>query len=128
MSDDDKRRVLEPGRLRHLPRQGWSWIDRRFMREYAPVLSADAIALYLFLACVADKHGVSYYGDGTIAGLLKINASRLAIARDELVLRDLVAYRRPTVQVLALPEPRSAHRSSPTTVGDLLRLFARGQS
>ena len=30
-----KKRVLLPDRRRRLPSRGWSWIDRRFLREYA---------------------------------------------------------------------------------------------
>lgn len=128
MSIAYKKRVLVPGRVRRVPRQGWSWIDRGFLREHAPSLGHDAIALYFFLAAVADKHGVSFYGDGTIAGQLKIGPERIAAARDELVMRDLVAYQAPTIQVLALPAPLRRGPSSPVQIGDLLRRLARGES
>jgi hypothetical protein len=128
MSVELKKRVLVPGRLRRLPREGWSWIDRRFMRAHAPKLGHDAIALYFFYAAVADKNGVSYYGDGTIAGLLKVGSSRIAVGRDELVTCDLIAYMDPTVQVLALATPPCRAQSTPVQIGDLLRLLTRGES
>lgn len=128
MSIAGKKRVLVPSRVRRVPRQGWSWIDRRFLREHAPSLGHDAITLYFFLASVADKHGVSFYGDVSIAGHLKIGAERIATAREELLMRDLVAYQAPTIQVLALPEPLRRGPSSPMAIGDLLRRLARGES
>ena len=35
-------------------------------------LSLRAVLLYFFLSAVADKHGLSFYGDGTLAALLRI--------------------------------------------------------
>lgn len=55
-----KKHPLRKERLRHPPREGWSWIDRRFLREKAPALDRDAILLYFFLAAVSDKDGLSY--------------------------------------------------------------------
>ena len=61
--------ILVPARLRHPPQTGWSWVDRRFIREHAAHLSHDAVLLYFFLCAVADKHGLSFYGDGTMRRL-----------------------------------------------------------
>ena len=47
--------LLVPDRVRRPPREGWSWIDRRFLREHAARLSHEAITLYLFLAAVSDQ-------------------------------------------------------------------------
>ena len=57
--------ILVPARLRRPPKTGWSWVDRRFLREHTAHLSRDAVLLYFFLCAVADKHGLSFYGDGT---------------------------------------------------------------
>jgi hypothetical protein len=46
--------LLIPARVRRPPREGWSWIDRRFLREHAARLSHEAITLYRFLAAVSD--------------------------------------------------------------------------
>ena len=49
------KRILVPARLRRPPATGWSWVDRRFVREHADHLSRDAVLLYFFLAAVADQ-------------------------------------------------------------------------
>jgi uncharacterized membrane protein YozB (DUF420 family) len=66
------KRILVPDRLRRPPATGWSWIDRRFVREHMAHLSREATLLYFFLSAVADKHGMSFYGDGTLAALLRM--------------------------------------------------------
>ena len=63
------KQILLPDRVRRPPAEGWSWIDRRFLREHASRLSHNAILLYFFLVAVSDKHGLSFYGDATIAGV-----------------------------------------------------------
>ena len=62
-----QKHLLVPDRVRRPPREGFSWIDRRFLREYAARLTGDAILLYFFLAAVADKQGLSYYSEASIA-------------------------------------------------------------
>jgi hypothetical protein len=37
--------ILVPARLRRPPKTGWSWVDRRFLREHAAHLSRDAVLL-----------------------------------------------------------------------------------
>jgi hypothetical protein len=95
---------LHPKRVRRPPRQGFSWIDRRFLRIHAKQLSPEAIFLYLFLAAVSDQFGLSFYSDATVAALLGLDARTIAGARDELIAHDLVAYRYPLSQVLSLPD------------------------
>ena len=51
-----------------------------------------AWALYLFLLCVADVHGLSYYADATLSRRLRLPADRLARARRDLIELDLIAY------------------------------------
>jgi hypothetical protein len=97
------KQVLLPHRVRRPPTDGWSWIDRRFVREFAPRLSQEAILLYFFLAAVSDKDGLSFYRETTIAVRLRTSEAAVVRARDELVATDLVAYRAPLVQVLSLP-------------------------
>lgn len=92
-----------PERVRRPPRQGFSWIGRRFLRIHAKRLSPAAILLYLFLAAVSDQFGLSFYSDATVAALLGLDAHTIAAARDELIAHDLVAYRYPLSQVLSLP-------------------------
>jgi helix-turn-helix protein len=120
--------ILVPARLRRPPATGWSWVDRRFVREYAAHLSRDAVLLYFFLCAVADKHGLSFYSDGTLAALLQMSLPTVISARDELLARDLIAHQVRFTQVLSLPQP-SQHRWSesgqgPMQLGELLRQIA----
>src|SRR4029077_2087827 len=94
--------ILVPARLRHPPDTGWSWVDRRFVREHMAYLSREAALLYFFLSAVADKHGLSFYGDGTLATLLRMTPPALIQARDELLARDLIAHEMRFTQVLSL--------------------------
>lgn len=117
---------LVPGRIRRPPHGGWSWIDRRFLREFAAALSQDALLLYFFLAAVSDRHGLSFYGDTTMAARLRLGVEAVDRAREELIHRDLVAYRAPLVQVLSLPEPTLRRNSREAELlGDILRKIAR---
>ena len=68
--------ILVAERLRRPPATGWSWVDRRFLREHGDYLSRQAILLYLFLAAVADTcahspcagtSGSAVVADGKIA-------------------------------------------------------------
>jgi len=120
-----QKHLLVPKRLRRPPTTGWSWVDRRFLREHGDYLSREAMLLYLFLAAVADRHGLSFYSDHTLSSRLRLPAPALAQARQELLERDLIAYQVPLVQVLALPCPGIQRRPEPGQgligLGDLLR-------
>lgn len=104
------KRLLIPDRVRRPPREGFSWIDRRFLHEYAARLTGDAVFLYLFLAAVSDQHGLSFYRDATIAVRLRMSEPAVVAARDELLTFGLIAYQAPLTQVLALPSPRLEQR------------------
>lgn len=114
--------ILVPQRLRHPPATGWSWVDRRFVREHAARLSRDAVLLYFLLAAVADKHGVSFYGDATLAALLRMSLPALVQARDELLAHDLIAHETRFTQVLSLPSPLPRRPGEPG--GGLMQLGA----
>ena len=101
-----EKRLLVADRVRRPPGEGFSWIDRRFLRDFAERLTGEAIALYFFLAAVSDKHGLSFYGDSSIAARLRMRDCDIVAARDELVIHDLVAYQSPLTQVLSLPPAR----------------------
>ena len=117
--------ILVPARLRRPPTTGWSWVDRRFVREHMSYLSREAMLLYFFLSAVADKHGLSFYGDGTLATLLRMTPPALIQARDELLARDLIAHEVRLTQVLSLLPPRQRHQGEPgqglLQLGDILR-------
>ena len=117
--------ILVPERLRRPPDTGWSWVDRRFVREHMAYLSREAVLLYFFLSAVADKHGLSFYGDGTLATLLRITPPALIQARDELLARDLIAHEVRFTQVLSLLPPRQRrhgeHDQGLMQLGEILR-------
>lgn len=97
------KRILIVDRVRRPPKDGFSWIDRRFLREFAVRLSGDAVFLYLFLTAVSDKHGLSYYSETTLALRLRTSEAAIVEAREELITYDLVAHQAPLTQVLSLP-------------------------
>jgi hypothetical protein len=119
------KRILVPDRLRRPPATGWSWVDRRFVREHMAYLSREAALLYFILCSVADKHGMSFYGDGTLAVMLHVPLSALVRARDELLARDLIAHEVRFTQVLSLRPPLKQRRSEPggglMQLGEILR-------
>ena len=118
-------RVLDLSRVRRPPATGWSWVDRRFVREHMAYLSREATLLYFILCAVADKHGMSFYGDGTLAVMLHVPLSALVEARDELLARDLIAHEARFTQVLSLLPPLARRSSEPgrglMQLGDILR-------
>jgi hypothetical protein len=125
-----QKRILVPERLRRPPATGWSWVDRRFLREHGDYLSREAILLYLFLAAVADRHGLSFYSDSALTSRLRLEQPVLERARQELLERDLIAHQLPLVQVLSLPSPGVRRRPEPgqglMMLGDVFRQAAAG--
>ena len=123
-----RKHLLRPDRVRRVPGAGWSWIDRRFVREKAPRLDRDAILLYFFLAAVSDKDGLSYWGDDGIAAHTRMSATAVARAREELERQDLIAYGHPLYQVLSIQDSLPVRRESgPNAIGDILRQMAEGR-
>ncbi len=99
-----QKQPLSLAQLRQTPRQ-FSWIDQRLVRErYIDRLSHAACALYLFLLTVADAQGLSYYAEPTLCRRLSMSPATLRQARQDLIFHQLVAYRRPLYQVLALDD------------------------
>lgn len=123
-----------PERLRQIP-PSFSWLDHRLIRhQHLRRAEPQAWALYLFLVTVADARGLSYYSDASIARHLNLDAVAIAAARQHLIQADLLAYRKPLYQVLALPEdtpaaptPAEAPRGGQArSVGDILRQALEG--
>lgn len=98
-----EKRLLDPRNVRRIG-TGFSWIDRRFVRdEWIDHLTLEESALYFFLVAVADKDGLSFYSDGRIETTLKLDRERLARGRSRLVELGLVAWEAPLYQVLEVP-------------------------
>lgn len=104
-----QKRVLVPDRVRHLPKTDWAWVDRRFLRDFAPKLSGDAVFLYYLLTAVSDKYGLSFYGDSSLGRILRTPINQLLEARQELIDWNLIAYEAPLAQVLSLPNKPERH-------------------
>ena len=101
-----------------MPEQ-FSWVDQGLVqRHFIDRCDARAAALYLFLVTVCDAQGLSYYGAASLTQRLHLSGEELGAARQQLIERDLIAYRAPLYQVLALPgtpvAPRTASRVSET--------------
>lgn len=111
-----KKEPIDPARLRIVPRGGFSWIDRRFVREgFIERLAGEAILLYFFLVAVSDARGLSFYADPTTGKILKLDLADLTRARAYLIAAGLILYRYPLYQVLPLPEkPKSPPRPPDT--------------
>jgi hypothetical protein len=116
-----RKRVLMPDRLRQPPSDGFSWVDRRFVHEFLPKLSTPEILLYFFLASVADKNGLSYYRDDSIACRLHLRQADMIAAREELLRHDLIAYEPPLTQVLSLPRNQRRETSGLQSLGELFQ-------
>jgi hypothetical protein len=96
------KRAVVPTRIRKIPKS-FSWVDHRLVREnYIENLSHSQSALYLFLICVSDEKGLSYYGDAALMKKLNMDETLLEQARSALVNNNLIAWAKPIYQVLSL--------------------------
>ncbi len=81
-----------------------------------------AAALYLFLACVSDEEGLSYYGDKSIMNKLSMDLTTLYDARSTLMQTGLIAWQKPLYQVLDLePEQKIRQAGSVMVLGEILK-------
>lgn len=117
------KQLLRPERLRQVPEQ-FSWVDQALVQQhFIDRCESRSAALYLFLVTVSDAQGLSYYGAATLARRLHLSDEQFAAARQQLIELDLIAYRAPLYQVLALPGtvaapvPHAAAPHAPATTG-----------
>ena len=107
------KQVLRPERVRQVPQQ-FSWVDQALVQQhFIDRCEARSAALYLFLITVADALGLSYYGASTLARRLRLSDEQFAAARQQLIDLELIAYRSPLYQVLALPGTVAAQSPAP---------------
>ncbi len=101
---------VDPERIRHMPTQ-FAAVDRRLVYDrHLCGLTHAQMALYLFLHCVSDPEGISYYGDERIGQYLHLNDAALRVARKGLIHRKMLLHRRPMYQLLDLPAVASVTR------------------
>jgi hypothetical protein len=89
-----------PDRVRKVP-HGFGWVDHRLVRENR-VERCSTAALALYLVTVADREGLSWWSERSVAKLLGLDGDRVRQARAELEAADLVAFEHPVWQVLEL--------------------------
>jgi len=110
-------------RLRKVPKS-FSWIDHRLVSDkHIDKCSHASAALYLFLVCVGDDKGLSYYGDKSIMHKLSMDEQALQNARSNLIKNCLIAWQKPIYQVLDL-KPMFSHsreRGATMSIGDILK-------
>ena len=95
---------VDPERVRTMPSQ-FGAVDRRLVyQKHIRRMSTAQIALYLFLQCVSDAEGLSFYSDERICEELHFSLNGLWKAREALVAAGFLLYRRPMYQLLNLPE------------------------
>jgi len=101
-------------RLRSLERP-YSWVPFRLLSSgLLAELSPPAKLLYFFLCLVANRQGLSCYGDRRIHELLELSDQELSRGRYELCDRDLLAFDGRVYQLLSWPEqPQAEHRAEP---------------
>lgn len=98
---------VDPSRTRHMPTQ-FAPIDRRLIYDrHICGMTHAQMALYLFLHCVGDAAGLSYYSDERICQFLHFGEPALREARQGLIQQQFVLYRRPMYQLLDLPQTAS---------------------
>ncbi|MDA0991562.1 MAG: hypothetical protein O3A51_12520 [Verrucomicrobia bacterium] len=96
---------VDSERVRSMPKQ-FGPLDRRLVYgKHINRMSAEQIALYVFLACVSDAEGLSFYSDERVCEYLPFSLNGLGHAREALVQGGFLLYRRPIYQLLNLPEP-----------------------
>ena len=94
---------VDRDRIRTRPRQ-FACLDRALVYEkHICRLRLAELALYVFLECVSDPQGLSYYSDQRICQYLHLEPDQLRQARDGLVTKQFLLYACPIYQVLNLP-------------------------
>ena len=84
--------IPQPTRVRRIE-HSFAWIDHRLLRNgYLELMTHHEQALYLFLALVADRHGVSYYRKEKICDHTGLDWGEFEVARGQLIDFQLIAF------------------------------------
>jgi len=121
------KKPILPGRVRKVPKS-FSWIDHRLVSEgHIERFSHAAGILYLFLICVGDDKGLSYYGDPSIMHKLVMDQKTFESARSDLMRMGLIAWQKPLYQVLCLePVLKNRNAGSAMSLGDIFKYAMEG--
>jgi hypothetical protein len=124
---------LCPNRVRKIA-GSFAFIEHRFLHQgFWADLDHHQLLLYVFLAMVADRFGLSYYSYDKIRTLLRLTLDEYIEARNALIEKDLLAFDGRLFQVLSLPaEPvrkapvllktdQQMQRDDPATVRRLIQ-------
>ena len=113
-----------PERVRKIPKS-FSWIDHRLVSDgHIECCSHAAGMLYLFLVCVGDEKGLSYYGDQILMKKLSMDQAVFETSRSDLIRMGLIAWKKPLYQVLCLRPlvmKKDRRTGSPMSLGDILK-------
>ena len=125
-----------PDRVRKID-GSFAFLPHRFLRDgFWASLDHRELLLYVLLALVADRQGMSFYFDDRLAAILRLVLDDFLEARAGLLRKDLVAYdpAGPRYQLLALPSspvaadqapprsrPASQAPAQPQPIGNLIR-------
>lgn len=91
--------------VRTMPAQ-FGAVDRQLVyQKHICRMKTEQIALYVFLQCVSDAKGLSFYSDERICEHLHFSLNGLWDARAGLVQGNFLLYRQPIYQLLNLPKP-----------------------
>ena len=101
-----QREPVLPDRVRVLPRH-FAWVDHR-LRDRLWTLTPVEMALLFFLHLVADRSGLSFWADSTIAKKLGLKEGDVIEARYGLVAKGFIAYRYPLFQILPIEDRHDA--------------------
>ncbi len=95
---------VDPKRVRTMPKQ-FGALDRQLVyRKHIRCMSTAQIALFVFLECVSDAEGLSFYSDERICEYLHFSLNGLWKAREGLIQGGFLLYSRPIYQLLNLPK------------------------
>jgi len=98
------REPIDPSRVR-IPPPHFAWADHR-LRERLQQLSLQEIALLFFLHLSADRQGLSFWADATLAKRLNLKEGEVIQARYGLLSKGLLLYRFPLYQLLPLQDAK----------------------
>ncbi len=105
--------ILDRSRIRCIE-GSFGFIPHRFLSDgFFASLNHDELILYFFWVLVSDRFGMSFYGDKALAKHTGIESGDLSEIRDGLILKSLIAFEPPFVQVLQLPNRPASKRLSP---------------